>query len=105
MRKTDSLRAAITAAIPEIATEPSRLIMWIDQGGAKGTLTDDESFEMKYRLNITLLDMTTDIALLMLTVQHWCRVNQPQSARPARDSAHLCRRYFGQQSGGFDRAN
>lgn len=77
MRKTDSLRAAITAAIPEIATDPSRLIMWIDQGSTKGTLTSDESFQLAYQLNVTLMDMTTDIAVLMLAVHNWCRVNQP----------------------------
>lgn len=82
MKKIDSLRAAIAAAIPEIATEPARLIMWIDQGSATGTLTADESFEMRFRLNITIIEMTTDIALLMLAVQHWCRVNQPNLLVP-----------------------
>lgn len=77
MKKTDSLRAAITAALPEFAAEPKRLIMWIDQGSSRSRQTSSESFEMKFRLNILLVEMTTDIAVLMLTIQHWCRVNQP----------------------------
>lgn len=77
MKKTDSLRAAITAALPEFAAEPKRLIMWIDQGAARGRQTSSESFEMKFRLNVQLVEMTTDIAVLMLTILHWCRVHQP----------------------------
>lgn len=86
MKKTDSLRAAINAALPELVREPANLIMWIDQGGTTHTQTSDESFEMRFRLNITILNMTTDVAVLLHAVHHWCRVNQPDLLMPGKSA-------------------
>ena len=78
MRKIDSLRAAIAAALPELATSPDRLRMWIEQGSARSVQTASEGFAFGFRLNILVVELAGDLALLALPVFRWLRANQPE---------------------------
>jgi len=82
MKKAQGLRAAIVAQLPEFETEPDRLKIWVEDGSASCTLTPDESFQISYRLNVLLVEMRSDIALLALAVFRWLRVNQPDLMVP-----------------------
>lgn len=82
MDKLNSLRAAITAALPELARSPDSLRIWIERGAAKSRGTATEAFGFEFQANVLIVEMTTDIAVLMLAVFRWCRVNQPELLTP-----------------------
>lgn len=82
MRKAHSLRAAIVEALPEFATSPDRLKIWVEDGAGRATQSQTLSFAFGYRLNILLEEARSDIALVALAVFRWLRVNQPDLLRP-----------------------
>jgi len=77
MQKAQSLRAAIVAAVPEFRTNPDRLTIWVENGVGESRMTKTLAFGFTYRLNVLLVECTTDIALIALAVFQWLRVNQP----------------------------
>lgn len=85
MQKIDSLRAALTAALPEYKAAPQKLLLWTDKGTARSRQTKTLGFGFKFRLNVLLLDFTTDIAALVLAIFVWMRVNQPDLLAPDTD--------------------
>lgn len=85
MRKPDTLRAAIVAQLPELASEPDRLRMWIERGGARSVMTAELGFGFAYRLNVLVTELAGDVALLGLAIFQWLRVNQPELMTPGRD--------------------
>ena len=82
MRKIDSLREAIFAALPELKRDPDRLRIWIDRGSAKSTQTEDQGLVFVFRLNVLVVEMASDIAILGLAVFRWMRANQPELMVP-----------------------
>jgi P2 phage tail completion protein R (GpR) len=77
MLKLDTLRAAITAAIPELARNPENLRIWIERGTAESRGTASEAFAFRFEANVLIVEMGTDIAVLGLALFRWARVNQP----------------------------
>lgn len=73
MKKPASLRAAITAALPDLATDPDKLTVHIDAGviAASGGLT--ASFEYRYTCNVILLDFAGDADTLFIAINEWVR--------------------------------
>lgn len=82
MLKLDTLRAAITAAVPELAAHPARLKMWIDRGSVQSRQTRSFSFAFEFRLNVMVEELATDISVLALAIFRWLRVNQPDLLAP-----------------------
>lgn len=78
MIKPDSLRQAIAVAVPELARDPDRLLMWIDRGRLRSHQTGSFGFEYRYTLNLTVLDFATSPSALMIAVIAWLRTNQPE---------------------------
>jgi hypothetical protein len=89
MLKPDSLRAALTAAVPEIARDPDRLKLFIEKGDIATRFTDALGFEWRYRLTVELLDFTGHPDGVMLATLVWLREHQPEllQAPPAADQA------------------
>lgn len=77
MIKPASLRAALVAAIPSLATDPDRLNVFIDQGSIAATGTRTPSFEYRYVVNVLVLDFAGDSDLVMIALVEWARANQP----------------------------
>jgi hypothetical protein len=77
MIKPASLRAALVAAIPSLATDPDRLNVFIDQGSIAATGTQTPSFEYRYVVNVLVLDFAGDSDLVMIALVEWARANQP----------------------------
>lgn len=77
MEKPTSLRAALTAADPQLARDPDRLNMWVTEGRVRAPMTAARGFTWEYTLNITITDMTTHPSVLFLAINDWCRPNQP----------------------------
>lgn len=86
MRKIDSLRATLFAAIPELANDYTRLRVWIDRGQGRGRQTTSDGFALSFRLNILAIEVVTDLSLIALAVTRWLRTNQPELLQPGADS-------------------
>lgn len=79
MIKPASLRAALETALPELAANPDRLVLYIDQGRIDqraGSL----SFEYRYRLNVVLLDYPHHASTVIVPIVAWLMSHQPEIA-------------------------
>ena len=77
MQKPNSLRKALTDAVPVLRTNPDMLHLRLDDGNNTATLARSLSFEKRYTLNIVVTDFTGDFDLLIVPVLAWLRENQP----------------------------
>ncbi|ELQ6106892.1 phage tail protein [Cronobacter turicensis] len=77
MKKPESLRKALTDALPVLRINPDMLRLFIDNGQIAATLAASLSFENRYTLNVVVTDYTGDINLLLVPVAAWLRENQP----------------------------
>ena len=78
MLKPASLRAALECALPELAANPDRLIIYIDEGRIHSRYGDSLSFEYRYRLNLVLLDYAHHASAAIVPLLAWLRVHQPE---------------------------
>lgn len=76
MHKPDSLRAALTAAIPDLRDSPERLAMFIDKGSLRATAVPGLSFEYRYKLQLLLLDFAGHPDQVMVPLLAWLFVHQ-----------------------------
>jgi hypothetical protein len=79
MLKPDSLRAAITAACPDLRRDPEKLALFVDKGRIATRHGAPLAFEYRYQLLAILTDFPADQPnALMLAVILWLRVHQPE---------------------------
>lgn len=78
MKKPAELRQAVKAAIPALANDPDKLLVFADEGRVLSHGTSLLSFEYRYTLNLILTDMTGSADEVMLAVMTWAQVNQPE---------------------------
>lgn len=76
MKKPNSLRAALTAAVPSLATDPDRLLVFADDGAAIAVPGRSLSFEYRYTVHAILLDFAGDPNLVFAAVMEWVKTNQ-----------------------------
>jgi hypothetical protein len=89
MRKIDSLREVLSTSIEDLAKSRERLRIWIDRGTVQCRQTETFGFAMAYRVNVLLMDMTTDIASVGYVICAWLRINQPDLLAPGKDAFAL----------------
>lgn len=77
MLKPASLRDALTAALPELARDPERLVMVIKQGNIINTGTAALSWEYSYTLSIIVLDYAGHADAIIAPLLAWARRHQP----------------------------
>lgn len=77
MLKPDSLRKALTDAVPVLRANPDMLRLFVDNGKIAATLAASLSFEKQYQLNVVVTDFTDDMDLLLVPVMAWLWENQP----------------------------
>jgi hypothetical protein len=80
MLKPASLRAALEAALPDLAANPDRLILYIDSGRIHSRYGETLSFEYRYRLNLVLIDYAHHASAAIVPLLGWLRVHQPEVA-------------------------
>lgn len=78
MKKPDTLRAALTAAMPDLANDPDRFLVFIDNGALHASYAPGLSFEYAYTLNIIITDFTGDPNAVMVPLLMWVSVNQSE---------------------------
>ena len=76
MYKPDSLRAHLTAAIPDLKRNPDKLLVFIDKGSLFTTRTKSRSFEYAYTLNIIVTDYSDEEDALMVPLLDWVATHQ-----------------------------
>lgn len=91
MKKPDSLKAFLTAALPELARNPERLQIFVDQGRLIHRVSESTAltYEQPYRLNILLTDYAGAPEGVFVPLISWLRRNQRelfQNLEKARDA-------------------
>lgn len=76
MYKPHSLRAALSAAVPELADNPDRLTIFIT-GGSIAARAPTLSFEYTYTLELLITDYGSHPDLVMTAVLAWLQAHQP----------------------------
>jgi hypothetical protein len=86
VKKPDSLRAALTAAFPELGTDPDRLRMWIEQGHVKCWAggADRLNFTQGYTLTVVIEGWTLPSILIWVVLIDWLRIQQPDLLTPGK---------------------
>lgn len=82
MKKPALLRAAIGALYPELARDPDRLAMWVEQGSVRATGTAQRGFAWEYQLTVVAEDFTREPEGLFFVVVDWLRSQQPDVIQP-----------------------
>ena len=78
MYKPASLRAFLTAANPELAQDPDRLVVFIDAGNLRATYEPMLSFEYAYVLNLVFTDYAGHPDAIMVPLLIWLRTHQSE---------------------------
>lgn len=78
MIKPDSLRAHLTAALPELKRDPDKLLVFVDRGSLVSTLAPGLSFEYRYTLNLILTDYAGHPDAVMVPLLVWLATHQPE---------------------------
>lgn len=78
MIKPDSLRAHLTAALPELIRDPDKLLVFIDSGSLVGTYAAGLSFEYRYTLNLILTDYAGHPDAVAVPLLIWIAQHQPE---------------------------
>lgn len=86
MIKPASLRAAIVALQPDLARDPAKLLMWVDQGSIVSCSTPTLGFAYRYRLNVILIEFAGQPSVVILAVTNWLREHQPALLTPGKDA-------------------
>jgi len=68
MKKPASLRAAIAAAVPDLAKNPDKFLVYVDAGSVVARKTKTMSFDYRYTLNLVLLDYAGDSDTVFIAV-------------------------------------
>ncbi|MDZ5457006.1 phage tail protein [Azohydromonas lata] len=77
MEKLRSLRDALTAAVPEIARDPSKLTVFAKAGTSVATGAGERiSWEYRYTATLLLLDFAGNADHVIAAVHAWVRVYQ-----------------------------
>lgn len=77
MKKHDSLRAALTAALPELARDPNALAIYIEQGSIAARHGGNLGWEYRYDCYLQLLEFRHAPEQLFLPLLLWLRTHQP----------------------------
>lgn len=78
MLKPDSLRTALAAAVPALATDPDRLLIFVENGTLAASIAPGFSFEYRYQLNLILTDFAGHPDTIMVPLLVWLARHQPE---------------------------
>ncbi|AKG08086.1 tail protein [Moraxella bovoculi] len=78
MKKPNQLRAHLLNGLPELAQNPDRLLVFIDEGRMVNTMANGLSFEYRYTLNIIITDFAEDLASVAILLFAWIRQHQSE---------------------------
>jgi P2 phage tail completion protein R (GpR) len=77
MNKPGRLRAALLAALPELASDPQKLCIYADRGRLCATGAPGAGWEYDYQITAFVQDFAGDMDALAHVVMAWVAVEQP----------------------------
>lgn len=84
MKKPESLRAKLVAAFPELAADPNRLRMWIEQGSLQcNAAPDNLNYGVRYTLTVVIEGWSLPAIMIWVLLIDWLRIQQPELLTPA----------------------
>jgi len=78
MIKPQSLREHLTAALPELARDPDRLLVFVKDGTLAATFAKPLSFEYRYTLSLIVTDFAGHPDAVMVPLLAWLVRHQPE---------------------------
>ena len=78
MKKHQLLRQHLVTAVPALAVDPERLLVFVDAGGLNGTYRPGLSYEYRYTLELILRDFSGPPEAVMLPLLQWLTRHQPE---------------------------
>lgn len=85
MNKPERFRAALIAALPDLANDPQRLSIFVEKGKLVASGTEGTGWQYSYQLTAILQDFAGDMDALAKAVIAWVAVEQPDMLK---NSAH-----------------
>lgn len=82
MQKPASLRAALTEALPELARDTDRFMVWAERGSIRSRMTESRAFAWSYTLHLVIQELAAHPSIAMLAICDWLRTNQPELLAP-----------------------
>lgn len=76
MRKPNSLREHLSAAVPGLRRNPDKLSIFVREGRLVAAGAETLSFEYRYTLSVVVLDYAGAADSIMLPLLEWVRGNQ-----------------------------
>lgn len=77
MNKPERFRVALLAALPELASDPQRLSIFVEKGKLVATGTERAGWQYSYQLTAILQDFAGDMDTLATVVMAWVATEQP----------------------------
>jgi hypothetical protein len=77
MNKPERFRAALLAALPDLANDPQRLSIFVERGKLVASGTQGAGWQYSYQLTAILQDFAGDMDTLAMAVTAWMAVEQP----------------------------
>lgn len=77
MNKPERFRAALLAALPDLANDPQRLSIFVERGKLVASGTPGAGWQYSYQLTAILQDFAGDMDTLAMAVMAWAAVEQP----------------------------
>lgn len=81
MRKADSLRQWLTAALPDLKTHPDRLSIFVETGQINARQSRSLSFSYGYTLKVGIWDFAGDADHIIVPLLAWIEREQPDLLR------------------------
>jgi hypothetical protein len=76
MNKPERFRAALLAALPDLANDPQRLSIFVEKGKLVASGTPGAGWQYSYQLTAVLQDFAGDMDTLAMVVAAWVVVEQ-----------------------------
>lgn len=77
MKKPQLLRQHLVAAVPALAVDPERLLVFVDDGGLVASFAAGLSFQYRYTLDLILRDFAGEPEAVMVPLLQWLTRHQP----------------------------
>lgn len=78
MKKLESLKALLVAAVPFVAKDPARLAIYVDKGRVAARGNGSLSFEYRYTATLVLEGYAGDPDMLFVPVLGWIAEHEPE---------------------------
>lgn len=78
MKKPQQLRDHLVAAVPALADNPDRLLIFVEGGGINGTYKPGASFEYRYNLELVITDFAGAPEAVMVPLLQWLTRHQSE---------------------------